>query len=85
MAEFVYVACTLTSAACAALLVRSYFRTRSRLLMWSSLCFVGLAVNSVLLFVDLVVVPSYDLRVVRSGSAVCALALLVVGLIGEQR
>jgi len=43
--------------------------SRSRLLLWSTLCFVALAVNNVLLFVDLVVVPDVDLRFVRGGSA----------------
>ena len=43
MSEIVYLLCAATSALCAALLVRSYRRSRSRLLLWSCLCFVGLA------------------------------------------
>ena len=35
----VYVLCFLTSAACAWLLGRSYARTGTRLLLWSSVCF----------------------------------------------
>jgi hydrogenase/urease accessory protein HupE len=84
MAEIVYVLCTLTSALCAYLLVRSYLRTRSRLLLWSTLCFVGLAINGVLLLVDLVIVPQVDLRILRTGSALAALGLLVFGLIWEE-
>jgi hypothetical protein len=83
MAEVVYILCALTSLACAVLLVRGYFRTRSRLLLWSCLCFVALAANNVLLFVDLVVVPSMDLSIVRSSTALCGLAVLVYGLIWD--
>ncbi len=51
---------------CAILLGRSYRRTHTRLLMWSTLCFVGLTINNVLLFVDLVLIPGVDLAIVRS-------------------
>ena len=87
MAEFVYLMCALTSVACAALLLRQYRAGRSSLLLWSSLCFVGLALNNVLLFVDLVVIPSVDLGMVRSLIALVSLALLLWGLVwhGEER
>ena len=86
MPELVYVLCALTSILCAGLLLRSYARNRSRLLLWSTLCFVGLALNNILLFVDLVVVPyAVDLRLFRSGSAIVGLALLTIGLIWESR
>jgi hypothetical protein len=85
MAEVVYVLCTIASLVAAALLLRSYRRTRSRLLMWSTCCFIGLAINNILLLVDLVVVPDVDLRFVRSGAAVVALGMLVVGLVWEDR
>ena len=59
----VYSLCFLTSAACALLLGRSYFKTRARLLLWSALCFVGLSLNNVLLFFDFVIFPTQvDLR-----------------------
>ena len=85
MAELTYVLCAATSVLCAALLLRGYLRTRTRLLMWSTLCFVGLAINNILLFVDLVVFPGpvVDLRLERSGSALISIALLVIGLIWE--
>lgn len=86
MPELVYVLCALTSVLCAGLLLRSYLRNKSRLLLWSTLCFVGLALNNILLFVDLVVVPyTVDLRLFRSGSAIVGLALLTIGLIWESR
>jgi hypothetical protein len=84
MAEAVYLLCALTSAACAFLLLRSYFRSRSRLLVWSSLAFVGLAINNALLFVDLVLIPEgVDLSVARSITGLAALMVLAYGLIWE--
>jgi hypothetical protein len=85
MAEAVYLMCALTSLFCAALLVRSFRAQRSRLLLWSSLCFVGLAANNALLVVDLMVVPDVDLSVIRTSVAAAAMMLLLIGLIWESR
>lgn len=85
MAEIVYVLCALTSLFCAGLLARRYRVQRTRLLLWSTLCFVGLALNNVLLVVDLIVVPAIDLSFLRAGVAVLAMAMLLVGLIWESR
>ncbi len=84
MPELVYVLCLVTSILCAVLLLRSYRSNRTRLLMWSSLCFVGLAFNNLLLLLDLAIVPDVDLRLARSGSAVLAVGLLAFGLIWER-
>jgi hypothetical protein len=80
MAETIYALCTLTSLACAVLLLRQYARTRTRLLAWSSVCFAGMAANNVLLLLDLVLFPSVDLSLFRSGAALVAVLSLVVGL-----
>ena len=86
MPELVYVLCALTSVLCAGLLLRSYRANRTRLLLWSTLCFVGLAINNILLIVDLVLTPpDLDLRFLRSGSGVVGLALMTIGLIWESR
>lgn len=85
MPEFVYALCAITSVVCAVLLVNGYRRSRTRLLFWSGLCFAGLAVNNVLLFVDLVVVPSISLVLVRSGVALAAMMVLLYGLVRESR
>lgn len=85
MPELVYVLCALTSVLCAGLLLRSYARNKSRLLLWSTLCFIGLAINNILLFVDIVLVPDLDMRWMRNGSALVAMALLTIGLIWESR
>ncbi|MBA3498886.1 MAG: hypothetical protein H0T65_00835 [Deltaproteobacteria bacterium] len=84
MAEAVYLLCAITSIACAALLVRSYRKQRTRLLMWSALCFVGLAINNILMFVDLVVLPDLDMSLLRSGTALVAVVLLLIGLLWED-
>lgn len=84
MAAAVYLLCALTSILCAALLIRAYRANRARLLFWSSLCFIGLALNNVLLFVDLVLVPQVDLRMVRDLSALAALSIMLFGLIWDQ-
>lgn len=82
MAESIYIACGLTSFVCAVLLIRGYLRSRSRLLLWSSACFVLLTLNNLLLFMDKIVFASGpDLGVYRSATAFTALSLLVYGLI----
>jgi len=84
MAEIVYLLCALTSLLCAGLLLRSYLHNRTQLLFWSSLCFLCLAVNSILLFIDLVVVPAVDLSMYRALSALVAIGLLLFGLIWQE-
>lgn len=85
MPEAIYVLCAATSVLCATLLFLSYRRQRTRLLLWSTLCFAMLAVNNLLLVVDLVVVPSVDLSLLRSGTALAAMFLLMIGLVWEVR
>ena len=84
MAAAVYVLCLLTSVACAWLLLRSWSQTRVRLLLWSGLCFAGLALNNAVLFVDKVVTPDTDLSLIRLLPALAGLLLLLFGLIWES-
>ncbi len=75
----------LTSLACMVLLFRGYRRSGVRLLFWSALCFVGLSLNNVLLFFDLVVYPTQvDLRPYRSAAALVGLIFLLYGFISEH-
>ncbi len=84
VATIVYVLCFAASAGCAWLLVRSYIRTRTALLLWTAACFVMLGVNNFLLVVDLVFLPeSIDLRLPRMAANVAALAVLLYGFIWE--
>ena len=84
MAETVYILCALTSIFCAVLLLRSYRSNKTALLMWSTLCFIGLAINNILLVVDLMLVPDINFGLARTGTAVASLMLLVIGLIWEE-
>lgn len=77
----VYILCFLTSAACAWLLGRSYNRSKTPLLLWSSISFIFLALNNLLLVLDLVVWPTADLRLSRLLLALAASCSLLFGFI----
>jgi uncharacterized membrane protein len=81
----VYILCALTSFGCAVMLLRSYLDNRTRLLLWSALCFFGLTINNILLFIDLVIVPDVDLSLWRQLATLCGLALLLYGLIWDTQ
>jgi hypothetical protein len=83
LAGIVYVLCFLTSLACAWLLGRSYQRNRTRLLLWSSICFGFLAANNLALVLDLVVFPAVDLRLARLLLSLAAVLSLIWGFVWE--
>ncbi|MEW5791815.1 MAG: DUF5985 family protein [Pseudomonadota bacterium] len=83
MAELVYVLSAATSLACAVLLLRGFLQSRVRLLLWSGLCFLGLAANNALIYVDLVIIPDVDLSVWRISAALVGMMLLLYGLIWD--
>jgi hypothetical protein len=85
VAELVYILCALTSTFCALLLVRSYLQRRVPLLLWSSLCFVGLALNNILLWVDAALGPEPELALARGLIALVGVLSLVIGLAWGQR
>lgn len=87
----VYLLCALTSLACAVMLMRGYRRSRGRFLLWSGLCFVALALNNILLFVDKVIYADTDplymagvtMGVWRGLLSVGGLSALLYGLIWD--
>ena len=81
MGVVVYALCALTACLCATLLLRAHARTRSPLLWWSGLCFVLLALNNVMVVVDLVLLPDVDLFFVRNAAALGGMMLLLYGLV----
>jgi len=85
MAEAVYLLCAITSIVCAVMLFSGYRANRTGLLFWSSLCFAGLAINNILLFLDLIIVPNVDLSLWRSAVALAAMIGLLYGLIWESK
>lgn len=84
MAVSIYLLCTLTSLACAWLLLASYRRSGHRLLFWSGLCFAAMTVNNIILSLDKIVFPNIDLLPWRLASALAAVVLLLYGLIYEK-
>jgi hypothetical protein len=80
----IYLLCLAASVICAWLLIRSYIRTGMRLLLWSAACFVFLALNNLLVVVDILVTgPSIDLSIVRQLSTLIAVSVLLYGFIWE--
>jgi hypothetical protein len=83
----VYILCFLTSSACAWLLGRSYGSTRAPLLLWSSICFGFLALNNLMLVLDLLIFRDLDLRLARlllALAAVCSLLFAFVWQVEEE-
>jgi hypothetical protein len=83
VAPAVHILCALTSITCAFLLLRGFRQSRARLLLWSGLCFIFLALNNLLIFIDEYVIPMHDLSLVRTSTGVIGIALLLYGLIWE--
>ena len=79
----VYSLCLLTSVVCAGLLLRAYFRDRSRLLLWTALSFLLFAVNNLLLVADMIFLPTVDLWIWRQVAAGAALVVLIYGFVME--
>jgi hypothetical protein len=84
MSEFVFVLCTLTALFCSVLLLRAFRRIRTRLLFWSGACFLGLAVNNAMVFVDLILFPQVSLLVVREIIGLVSLLVLIGGFIWDD-
>jgi hypothetical protein len=85
MAAIVYALCALTSIACAVMLYRGYRKTATRLLFWAALCFAGIALNNVLVFVDEQIVPATDLSFWRTLPALVGAWALVYGMVWDVR
>ena len=81
--DVLYLLCFLTSLSCCVLLIRSYRRTRSRILLWTAACFVLLAVDNLLVVLDLIVLPTVDLSLPRLLATFFAVSTLLVGFIWE--
>jgi hypothetical protein len=85
MTGLVYLLCAGTSLLCAVMLFRGYARSRVRLLFWAGLCFIGLMLDNIMLYVDVVVVPDVDLTIWRKLPGLVATMLLVFGLVWESK
>jgi hypothetical protein len=83
--NIVYILCAATSTLCAILLLRGYRQSKARLLLWSAVCFVGLALNNILLVVDLGTGAAVDLSIWRIVPAVIGTGALLYGLVWETQ
>jgi D-alanyl-lipoteichoic acid acyltransferase DltB (MBOAT superfamily) len=83
MAAAVYILGVVVTFCCGLLLSRGYTRGRKRLLLWSAICFYGLAISNLLVFLDLVIFPDVDLYLWRLLTAAGAMLVLLYGLIWE--
>lgn len=79
----VYLLCLATSVICAALLLRAWRRSRTKLLLWTAVSFGFLALNNLALVADMVVFPSADLWIWRQAAAATAIGVLIYGFIWE--
>ena len=84
MSGIVYTLCTSAALFCAWLLMRAYFRTRYRLLLWGGLCFFGLTLNNALVVADKLLFPDVDLFTVRLLVALASMLVLLYGMIWES-
>lgn len=83
----IYALCALASLLCAVLLGLGARRVRSRMLVWSAICFALFAAANIVLVLDFVVFPGPDVRLwpLRQGLSLLAVGSLVYGLIIEDR
>lgn len=80
----VYGLCLLASLLCAGLLTRAWRQARTRLLLWTAIAFGFLALNNLLLFVDLVLLPTQaSLWWPRQAALAAAIGVLVYAFIWE--
>jgi hypothetical protein len=79
----VYLLCFVTSAACAWLLARGFWRTGARMLLWSAICFLLLACNNLIVVLDLLVLPAWDLSLIRLLLSLAAAGVLLFGFIWD--
>lgn len=88
MAPVFYGLCTLAALFCAVLLLRAYFPSRYRLLLWGGICFLGLTLNNALLVVDKIIFPEeklfflgIDFIIWRLFAALIGMLVLLYGII----
>lgn len=80
----VYILCAVTALACAVLLLRGYYRSRTRLLLWCGVFFLALTLENTVLFIDLVLLGDrVSLLTVRRAVGVVGVTILLYGLIWD--
>jgi hypothetical protein len=80
-ALIVYSLCAAAAAFCTFLLARAWLRNKVKLLLWSSICFAGLTLNNLALWVDKLLLPTIDLSILRTSIALVSMMILLYGLV----
>lgn len=80
----VYLLSFLTSSLCSGLLARFYLRTGTRLLLWSALCFLFLALNNLTVIVDLLLLPDSNFSLLRVVLSLIGVSLLLFGMVWDR-
>ncbi|HEU4344575.1 MAG TPA: DUF5985 family protein [Candidatus Binatia bacterium] len=83
MAPLFYALCTITALFCSFLLLRSYYVSHYKLLLWGGLCFLGLTLNNALLAADKLLFPEVNLFTWRLLLALVAMIVLLYGIIWD--
>jgi hypothetical protein len=81
--SIIYMLCVISSLSCAYLLARAYQRGKSRLLVWSALCFALLALNNLVLAVDVLLLPDNDLSILQLLTSLAAVMVLLYAFVWE--
>jgi hypothetical protein len=63
--------------------MRAFFSTGAKLLFWSSLCFGCLALNSLAVVLDIVILPDFDFQLLRHLASVAAVGVLLFGFVWD--
>lgn len=79
----VFALCFVTCTLCAGLLVTTYMRTRTRIVLWCAVAFICLAVNNAAVLVDIYWPPAGNLLPLRFAASLSAAAALIYGFIWE--
>ena len=83
MEGLIYLLCAASALACGVLVLRGFRRSGVRLLLWCGLFFLSLALENIILFIDLILVPEMDLFLLRTSVALIGVTLLLVGLVWD--
>jgi hypothetical protein len=84
-AETIYLLCAATSFIAAWMLLRYFLLQRTPLLLWSCVGFAGLAVNNLLVVLDLILFRQIDLSIPRTLAGTLGMMALVYGLTKDPR
>ena len=84
IAHLIYGLCMVLSLAIALMLWRHQRRRPTRLIVWTAVCFSGLALSNLALILDKLIFPEFDLTLVRHTISLVSIGALLFGLIYEE-